>query len=224
MSHKFRFACVCLWLLLLMGWTFNVTTSAGCVAHVLQGLTELDPEATVTSIDGVGAFDLFSRRAMLEGVRGVDKQVLPFATLIYGQQSQHFWENDSGEVHIVFQGEGSEQEDAMMPLLFSLSSMPPSKMCPAVWSLANTCSLSCDIYVVSKLGRVGRIHDLLAAALWRHSGIQIHHGKTQVWNRARIRPDVCDSLERAAQVLLRRHAPGRERQEASGNLEEKSAV
>ena len=30
-------------------------TTAGCecVAHVLQGLTELDPEATVTSIDGM---------------------------------------------------------------------------------------------------------------------------------------------------------------------------
>ena len=56
--------------------------------------------------------------------------------------------------------------------------MPPSKMCPAVWSLANTCSLSLgDIHVVSKPGRVGRIHDLLAAALWRHSGIQIHHVK-----------------------------------------------
>ena len=138
---------------------------------------------------------------MLEGVRGVDKQVVPFARLFYGQQSQHFWENDSGEVHIVLQGKGSEQGDAVMPLLFSLSSTPPSKMCPAVWSLANTSSLSCDIYVVSKLGEVGRIHDFPAAALWRHSGIQIHHGKTQEWNRARIRPDVCDSLERGSPRL-----------------------
>ena len=46
------------------------------MAHVLQGLTELDPEATVTSIDAVGAFDLISRRAMLEGLRGVDDAVL----------------------------------------------------------------------------------------------------------------------------------------------------
>ena len=37
-----------------------MTTKAGCecIAHVLQGLTEL--EATITSIDGVGAFDLIS--------------------------------------------------------------------------------------------------------------------------------------------------------------------
>ena len=56
---------------------------------------------------------------MLEGLRGVDDAVLPFARLFYGQQSQYFWENDS-EVHIVLQGEGGEQGDAMMPLLFSL--------------------------------------------------------------------------------------------------------
>ena len=28
-----------------------------CVAHILQTLTDLDPEATVMSIDGVGAYD-----------------------------------------------------------------------------------------------------------------------------------------------------------------------
>ena len=42
--------------------------------------------------------------------------------------------------------------------------MPPPKMCPAVWSLANTCSLSLDdIHVVSKPGRVGRIHDIFGS-------------------------------------------------------------
>ena len=47
---------------------YAMTTRAGCecVAHALQGLTELDPQATITSIDGVGAFDLISRRAMLD--------------------------------------------------------------------------------------------------------------------------------------------------------------
>ena len=29
-----------------------------CVAHILQSLTNVDPEATVISIDGVGAYDL----------------------------------------------------------------------------------------------------------------------------------------------------------------------
>ena len=29
-------------------------------------MTDIDPEATITSIDGMSAFDLISRRAMLE--------------------------------------------------------------------------------------------------------------------------------------------------------------
>ena len=52
---------------------YALTTRAECecVAHVLQGLTEVDPLATVTSIDGISAFDLISRAAMLEGLRQV---------------------------------------------------------------------------------------------------------------------------------------------------------
>ena len=35
---------------------YAMTTRAGCecVAHAHQGLTELDPQATITSVDGVG--------------------------------------------------------------------------------------------------------------------------------------------------------------------------
>ena len=46
------------------------TTKAGteCIAHALQTLTELDPQATVVSIDGVGAYDTISRKAMLEAL------------------------------------------------------------------------------------------------------------------------------------------------------------
>ena len=32
---------------------YALSTRAGCIVHVLQTLTELDPEATVTSIDGI---------------------------------------------------------------------------------------------------------------------------------------------------------------------------
>ena len=48
-----------------------LTTRAGCesIAHVLQGLTDLDPQATVLSVGGVGAFDLISRAAMLTALR-----------------------------------------------------------------------------------------------------------------------------------------------------------
>ena len=47
-----------------------MTTCAGteCAAHALQALTEINPEATVMSLDGISAFDLFSRKSMLEAL------------------------------------------------------------------------------------------------------------------------------------------------------------
>ena len=98
-----------------------LTTRSGCesVAHVLQGLNR---EATVMSVDGVGAFDLISRSAMLTGLRdapGCDS-ALPFVLQFYGRPSKYVWEDEQGEVHEVFQGEGGEQGDPLMPALFAL--------------------------------------------------------------------------------------------------------
>ena len=49
---------------------YALYTKAGCecIAHVLQTVTDLDPEATIMLIDGVRACDLISRNAMLEGL------------------------------------------------------------------------------------------------------------------------------------------------------------
>ena len=38
----------------------------------------------------------------------------------YGTPSQHLWEDDDGFVHIIHQGEGGEQGDPLMPMLFAL--------------------------------------------------------------------------------------------------------
>ena len=48
---------------------YALSTRCGteCVGHAIQGLTDLDPEATVLSVDGIGAFDLVSREAMMQG-------------------------------------------------------------------------------------------------------------------------------------------------------------
>ena len=58
-----------------------------CVAHALQVLTEMDPMTTIVSIDGVGAYDSISRKAMLEALVSIPggSAVLPFARLFYGQ-------------------------------------------------------------------------------------------------------------------------------------------
>ena len=84
-------------------------TKAGCecVAHVLQGLTELDPQATITSMDGISAFDLISRRAMLEGLRVEGgSSALPFVRLFHGTLSKCLWEDGTGTVHTISRGGG----------------------------------------------------------------------------------------------------------------------
>ena len=91
----------------------SLTTKSGeeCVAHALQILTDLDDRATVLSIDGIGAFDLISQGAMLEGLRSVDggSSALPFVLQFYGNLSSYLWTNDSGVTHGIWQGEGGSK-------------------------------------------------------------------------------------------------------------------
>ena len=89
------------------------------MAHVLQATTERNSEATVLSIDGISAFDLVSRNAMLEGLPGGD-QVLSFVLMFYDTPSTYLWNDSNGDLHQIEQGEGGKQGDALMPLLFSL--------------------------------------------------------------------------------------------------------
>ena len=107
---------------------YALETKAGCetVAHILQVITDLDPDATVVSVDGVGAFDLVSRNSMVEGLRRVvdGEQILPFVGAFYGQPSTYSWEDDSGEVTrtrvgAVFKARvGRQRWTLLMPLLF----------------------------------------------------------------------------------------------------------
>ena len=103
---------------------YAMSTKSGCecIAHALQSLTELNPRATVVSIDGISAYDFVSRESMLQALADVEggSQALPFVSMFYGAPSQYLWEDSAGRVHIIKQGEGGEQGDAMMPLLLSL--------------------------------------------------------------------------------------------------------
>ena len=63
-----------------------------------------------------------SHNAMLKGLLTMEggDRVLPFVRLYYGDTPIFLWENDLGGVHSVLQGEGGEQRDPLMPMLFSL--------------------------------------------------------------------------------------------------------
>ena len=72
---------------------YALTTKAGCecVAHAVHSLTEQHPDATILSIDGVGAFDLISRESMLRGLMRCPggSSVMPFVQMFYGQPSAY---------------------------------------------------------------------------------------------------------------------------------------
>ena len=73
-----------------------------CIAHALQGLCELNRSLTdVGRINGGAA-------------------TLPFVRMFHGSPSQYLWDDENNVSHTIPQGEGGEQGNAMMPLLFSL--------------------------------------------------------------------------------------------------------
>ena len=106
---------------------YALSTRSGteCIAHAIQGLTDLDEAATVVSIDGIGAFDVVSRRAMLEGLQTVEggDSAMPFVLQSY------LWEDQEGAVHTIVQAEGGEQGNPLMPALFSLGQHPALPGC-----------------------------------------------------------------------------------------------
>ena len=76
---------------------YALSTKAGCecVAHIVQALTDQNANATVVTVDGVGAYDLISRSALLEGLLRMENgdQILPFARCFYGSPSTYLWED-----------------------------------------------------------------------------------------------------------------------------------
>ena len=102
---------------------FALSTRAGvdCVGHVVRATTDADCEATLLSIDGVGAYDHVFRSSVLAKLLEVPglRPLLPFVRSIYARPSRYVWQDDVGQRHEVHQHEGGEQGDPLMPLLFS---------------------------------------------------------------------------------------------------------
>ena len=104
---------------------YAMSTKAGCecVVHILQTITDQDSQATVLSIDGI---DLISRSAMLEGLLKMDRgdEIFPFVRCFYCSPPTDLWEDEMGMSHEIAQGEGGEQGDPLMPMLFALGLHP----------------------------------------------------------------------------------------------------
>ena len=149
---------------------FALSTRAGtdCVGHAIRVVTERQPDMTVLSIDGIGAYDHVYRSSMMSKLLDVPglQKLLPFVRKAYSQPSRYAWEDREGERHWIWQHEGGEQGDPLMPLLFSLAihdalvevrrHLREGELLFAYLD---------DVYVISKPDRTRAIHDLLADRL-----------------------------------------------------------
>ena len=58
-----------------------------------------------------------------------------------------------------------------------------------------------DVYIICAPDRAGDVHKILQEEVWRHAKIQVHHGKTKMWNRSGTTPAGEEELTASARVL-----------------------
>ena len=168
---------------------FGLATHGGVetAVHMLRTITEADPTATITQIDGVGAYDHIRRACMLRGLARTPTAhaLLPYVLMSYGRQSCYLWHNDAHECHAILQGEGGEQGDALMPALFSLGLAAAlreaqERLQPGELVIA----YRDDLYIVTAPERARAAYDIVTGIVANRCGVQPNLGKTVCWNAA----------------------------------------
>ena len=118
-------------------------------------------------VGGIGAFDLISREAMLQGLMEVDGRdaALPFVRQFYGSPSMCWRTDDMGVTHEMWQDEGGEQCDPFMPALHA---------CSQHRALVHVMRLSAflDVYVSNKPDRT-EVHQSLDREMWERGSDSI---------------------------------------------------
>ena len=168
---------------------------------MVQALTEFDGSATIVSVDGVGAYDFVSRTALLSGLMDMEEgdKLLPCVRLFFSDPSTFLWDDEAGDTHEIRQGEGGEQGDALMPLLFSLGQHGAlTAVARGLEEGERLFAFLDDLYVICRPDRVQAVHQSMVRELWDHAKISLHNGKTKVWNRGGIAPSGWSNLQQMA--------------------------
>ena len=99
------------------------------------------------------------------------------------------------------QGDGGEQGDPLMPLLFSLGLHKSlTSVSDRLLASERIFAFMDDIYLVCHPERVEAVYEIVRQELRVHANIDIHSGKTKIWNRSGVRPTGVDRLTEEAQV------------------------
>ena len=179
--------------------SFQFALSARAVTdlgHAVRVVTYHDPEMTVLSIDGIGAYDHVHRSSILSKLHEDPslRSMLPFVRKTCARASTYWWSDEDGVSHKIGQHEGGEQGDPLMPLLFSLALH--NALAEVKEQLLDGEFLFAfldDVHVIAKPNRIRTIYDLLSSTM---AGIQLHTGKTRTWNPDRRRKGFSETLGR----------------------------
>ena len=118
----------------------------------------------------------------------MEGEAIPFVRMFHGSPSTYIWEDVEGVEHSILQGEGGEEGDPLMPLLYSLGQHGALEGThEELADGENLIAYFDDIWVVSKVpDRVSHVYGSLQRNLFSHAQIRVHGGKTHVWNRSGI--------------------------------------
>ena len=164
---------------------FALQTRAGTdsLAAMLRAAVELDPRATVVSLDGRSAYDTISRATILAKLRDTVPSLLPFTRAMYACTSTYLWWDDEGRVHDIAQAEGVEQGDPLAPGLYALGQH--DSLVAASASLRPDERLAAfldDLYVVTLPERAAPLLRVVTGEVERGAGVEANLGKTRVFN------------------------------------------
>ena len=164
------------------------------MGHVVRVLTDADPNSTVLSVDGIGAFDHVYRVHDVQIVRSprVASVVAVRQSIVRVTIAVHL---GGRQKHLIQQHERGEQSDPLMPLLFSLAIHNALAEVKAQMVEGECLFAFLDnVYVVAQPARIRVLYNLLGAKLMEGAGIQLHESKTRTWNRGGLCPDEMQQL------------------------------
>ena len=125
----------------------------------------------------------------------VSPSAVPFVRKFCGSPSRYLWEDDSGEVHDIDQGEGGEQGDPLMPMLFSLGQHNALRVVQARLQEGELIfAYLDDVYIICSPERVSAIYAILQEELWRR-GYESIMGRRKCGTCLATAPVGCDVLD-----------------------------
>ena len=138
----------------------------------------------------------------MEGLLQMEQghRILPFVRCFYGSPSMCLWKDETGNVQDIPQGEGGEQGDSLMPLLFALGLHGPLSAVRVRLRDGEKVFAFRDVYVICAPERVLDVYKILEEDIFAHTHIRIHRGKTQMWNRGSVTPPGIETVTRVAQL------------------------